>query len=101
VKYFDSVVHYTLAPNNAIGETLGERVAQRCNQKLHNRLEQDDRGIKQRYGPMRGFGAVDSAARCCRACEERRQFARERRTRAETGSLAERRHPFVAGTALL
>lgn len=89
------------ASPRASGEPLGARVAQRGNQELHHRLEHDHRGIKQRYEPMRGFGAVDSAARCCRAFEELRQFERERRTRAETGSLAERRHQFGAGTALL
>jgi transposase-like protein len=33
----------------AIRETLGEAVEHRCNQYLNNRLEQDHRGIKQRY----------------------------------------------------
>ena len=50
---------------------------------------------------MRGFGAFDSAARFCRAFEELRQFERYRRTRVGTGSLAQRRQQFVAGTAVL
>jgi putative transposase len=75
----------------AIRETLGESVEHRCNQYLNNRMEQGHRGIKQRYEPMRGFGAFDSAARFCRAFEELRQFERYRRTRAETGSLVQRR----------
>jgi transposase-like protein len=37
----------------AIRETLGEQVEHRCNQYLNNHLEQDHRGIKQRYYPMR------------------------------------------------
>jgi putative transposase len=78
---------------------LGEEVEHRCNQYLNNRIEQDHRGIKQRYYPMRGFGTFSSAARFCRAFEELRQFERHRR--AETGSLAERRHQFVAGTTAL
>ncbi len=45
----------------AIRETLGEDVTHRCNPYLNNRIEQDHRGIKQRYYPMRGFaqGAPD------------------------------------------
>jgi putative transposase len=43
----------------AIKEVLGNRVEHRCNQYLNNRLEQDYRGIKQRYYPMLGFRAFD------------------------------------------
>jgi hypothetical protein len=57
----------------AIRETLGEAVTHRCNAYLNNRIEQDHRGIKQRYYPMRGFGNVDATARFCRAFEEQRQ----------------------------
>jgi putative transposase len=85
----------------AIRESLGEQVEHRCNQYLNNRLEQDHRGIKQRYYPMRGFGSFEAAARFCRAFDELRQFERYRRARAGTGSLAERRQQFVAGTAAL
>jgi putative transposase len=85
----------------AIRESLGEEVEHRCNQYLNNRLEQDHRGIKQRYYPWRGFGSFDAAARFCRAFDEVRQFERYRRTRAGTGSLAERRQQFVNGTAAL
>jgi putative transposase len=63
----------------AIRETLGEAVEHRCNQYLNNRLEQDHRGVKQRYYPMRGFGSFESAARFCGAFEELRQFERHRR----------------------
>jgi putative transposase len=83
----------------AIRETLGEHVEHRCNQYLNNRIEQDHRGIKQRYYPMRGFGSFEAAARFCRAFEELRQFEWYRRTK--TGSLAERRQRFVAGTTSL
>src|SRR5687767_9627008 len=85
----------------AIREMLGEDVEHRCNQYLNNRLEQDHRGIKQRYYPMRGFGSFESAARFCRAFDELRQFERHRRVRAEVGSLAERRQRFVEGIAAL
>lgn len=55
----------------AIRETLGGEVLHRCNPYLNNRLEQDHRGIKQRYYPMRGFGSFKSAARFCRAFDAR------------------------------
>ena len=41
----------------AIRRTLGRKVVPRRNRYLNNRLEQDHRGIKQRYYPMRGFGS--------------------------------------------
>ena len=85
----------------AIRESLGEDVEHRCNRYLNNRLEQDHRGIKQRYYPMRGFGNFEAAARFCRAFEELRQFERYRRTRAGMGSLAERRQRLVVGTSAL
>ena len=43
----------------AIRSQLGVDVRHRNSQYLNNRIEQDHRGIKSRYGPMRGFGAVD------------------------------------------
>ncbi len=55
----------------AIRETLGSEVIHRCNRSLNNRIEQDHRGIKQRYSPMRGFGNFTSAARFCRAFDAR------------------------------
>jgi putative transposase len=70
----------------AIREALGEEIEHRCSQYLNNRMEQDHRGIKQRYYPMRGFGSFKAAARFCRAFEELRQFEGYRRTRVETGS---------------
>ena len=85
----------------AIRESLCEAVEHRCNQYLNNRLEQDHRGVKQRYYPMRGFGSFEAAARFCRAFEELRQFERYRRTRAGMGSLAERRQRLVVGTSAL
>jgi putative transposase len=57
----------------AIRETLGSDVLHRTKRYLNNRLEQDHRGIKQRYYPMRGFGSVASASRFCRAFDEVRQ----------------------------
>ena len=87
----------------AIRETLGEEVRHRCNPYLNNRIEQDHRGIKQRYYPMRGFGNVDSAARFCRAFDEQRQYFRLRTAmRERVPPLAEQRREFRAcWTALM
>jgi putative transposase len=49
----------------AIRETLGDEVLHRCSHYLNNLREQDHRGIKQRYYPMRGFGSFPSASREC------------------------------------
>ena len=78
----------------AIRETLGSEVTHRCNPYLNNRLEQDHRGIKQRYYPMRGFGSVASASRFCRAFDEVRQFFRVRTTMKQPVSLAHQREVF-------
>ena len=80
----------------AIRETLGDDVVHRCSQYLNNRTEQDHRGIKQRYYPMRGFGRVPSAARFCPAFEEQRQYFRARRRMGERVSLVEQRRLFHA-----
>src|SRR6266568_4021652 len=78
----------------AIRETLGSEIIHRCNPYLNNRLEQDHRGIKQCYYPMRGFGNFVSAARFCRAFDELRQYFRPRHTAKETMSLAQQRQLF-------
>jgi transposase-like protein len=41
--------------SRSIGGELGEVVRHRTNVYLNNRLEQDHRGIKDRYQPMRGL----------------------------------------------
>ena len=47
----------------AIRIELGKGVRHRTSAYLNNRLEQDHRGIKGRYRPMRGFKCPRSAAR--------------------------------------
>ena len=49
---------------------LDDGAKHRTNQYLNNRIEQDHRGIKGRYGPMRGFKSHESAARFCRSFNE-------------------------------
>jgi putative transposase len=82
------------AYSRAIRETLGDEVAHRCGCYKNNRIEQDHRSVKQRYYPMRGFGAFASAARFCTGFEEQRQYSRAVSQGGERVSLAERRHRF-------
>src|SRR5215211_1384632 len=60
----------------AIRTELGQGVRHRTSAYLNNRLEQDHRGIKSRYRPMRGFKCPRSATRFCRAYNELRNFLR-------------------------
>ena len=62
----------------AIRTELGKEVRHRTSRYLNNRLEQDHRGIKGRYRPMRGFKCARSASRFCRAHDELRNFLRLR-----------------------
>jgi putative transposase len=78
----------------AIRRILGRKVEHRTNRYLNNRLEQDHRGIKQRYYPMRGFGSFESASRFCRAFDEQHNYFRYRTKPKETIPLAEQRQMF-------
>ena len=78
----------------AIRETLGSEVLHQTNKYFNNILEQDHRGIKQRYYPMRGFGNFTSAARFCRVFDEVRQFFRFRTMIGQSVSLALQRDLF-------
>ena len=64
-------------------------------------MEQDHRGVKQRSYPMRGFGSVAAAARCCPAFEEQRQYFRARTTTHERVALGDQRCRFRARWATL
>jgi putative transposase len=79
----------------AIRETLGAEVKHRTSHYMNNRLEQDHRGIKQRYYPMRGFGSFDAAARFCTAHDELRDHFRSRQHLNETVPLSEQRRLFL------
>ena len=70
----------------AIREEIGETVLHRTNRTLNNWIEQDHRGIKQRYGPMRGFGSFEAAGRFCRTFDEMRSFYRNPGARGTTRS---------------
>jgi putative transposase len=75
----------------AIRNVFGERVTHRTNRYLNNDLEQDHRGIKQRYRPMGGFKHRHTAARFCRTFDEVRAFLRPQSRRNQPLSLAQRR----------
>jgi putative transposase len=78
----------------AIRETLGEAVVHRCGRYLNNRIEQDHRGIKGRYQPMRGFGTFHAAARFCSAHDEVRDYFRHRTRMGEVVPLGIQREQF-------
>ena len=67
----------------AIDTELGGHVHHRTNRYLNNRIEQDHRGIKGRYQPMRGFKSTSSAASFCRSYDELRNFLQSRSNRNE------------------
>ena len=79
----------------AIREVLGPQSGTSLQRLLNRRIEQDHRGVKQRYYPMLGFGAFHSAQRFCHAFEEMRQYFRPRRKRKQFVSLARYRRQFV------
>lgn len=75
----------------AIRRVFGNRIVHRTNRSLNNHLEQDHRGIKQRYRPMGGLKHGHTAARCCRAFDEVRAFLRPQSQRNQPLSLTQRR----------
>jgi len=85
----------------AISEIMGNNIQHRTNKYLNNLLEQDHRGVKQRYYPMRGFGTVEAAARFCCAFDELRNYLRPCRTMGEVISLREQRQAFLQRLAAL
>src|SRR5689334_21435016 len=82
----------------AIRTELGRGVRHRTSRYLNNRLEQDHRGLKGRYRPMRGFECPRSAARFCRGHDELRNFLRPRSRRNQHVPAARRRVLFLRRT---
>lgn len=79
----------------AIRTELNTGVKHRTNQYLNNRIEQDHRGIKGRYRPMRGFKSPDSASRFCQGFDELRNHLQPCSRRGRTLSTNSRRHRFL------
>jgi len=94
-------------PMRRTGDEMGQGAPARWERSpnhvryLNNSVEQDHRGIKQRYYPMRGFGNFDPAARFCRAYDEQRHYFRSRTKQKEQVSLTEQRRLFRPGYAAL
>jgi transposase-like protein len=82
----------------AIRTELGKGVRHRTSRYLNNRLEQDHRGLKGRYRPMRGFEGSRSAARFGRGHDELRNLLRPR-SRRNQHVPADRRVLFLRRTA--
>ena len=78
----------------AIRELVGKDVVHRCSRYMNNRIEQDHRGVKGRYHPMRGFGAFVAAARFCSAHDELRDHFRHRTRMDEVVPLGIQREQF-------
>src|ERR1700760_3332032 len=82
----------------AIRTELGRGVRHRTSRYLNNRMEQDHRGIKGRYRPMRGFKGPRSAARFCRGYDELRNFLRPRSRPYQHVPADHRRFQFLRRT---
>jgi putative transposase len=74
----------------AIAEVLGKQVKHRCSRYKNNGIEQDHRGIKQRYYPMLGFKSFRSAQQFCRYFDERRNYFRTKQRCREVVPAARR-----------
>jgi putative transposase len=75
----------------AIHAVFGEGVTHRTNRYLNNHLEQDHRGIKQRYRPTGGLKTFATAGRFCRVFDEIHAFLRPQSHRNQSLTLAQRR----------
>lgn len=85
----------------AITEVLGSEVVHVRVSCCVNPIEQDHRGLKQRYSPMLGFKTFETAQHFCRVFEEVRQYLRPRRRMSQFVSLAQRRVHLPAQVAEL
>jgi transposase-like protein len=83
------------AYTKAIRWIVGRKVLHRQNQYLNNRMEQNHRGIKQRYYPMLGFAKFESASRFCTAFDELRNYLRVHAVDGQQVSASGRREIFT------
>jgi putative transposase len=79
----------------AIRTELDAGVKHRTNQYMNNQIGQDHRGIKGRYGPMRGLKSQESASRFCRCFDERRNHLQARSRLSRNLPTNARRHRFL------
>ena len=85
----------------AIRNVFGDRVTHRTNRYLNNHVEQDHRGIKQRYRPTCGLKSFATAASVCRTFDEIRACLRPQSHRHQILTRAHRRHIHQARFAQL
>ena len=83
----------------AIRNVFGNWVVHRTKHYLNNHLEQDHRGIKQRYRPMCGLKTFATAARFCGVFDEIRAFLRPQAHRNHFLTLAQQRDIHREGFA--
>jgi transposase-like protein len=83
------------AYTKAIRWIVGRKVLHRHNQYLNNRMEQNHRGITQRYYPMLGFKQFESTSRFCTAFDELRNYLRVQPVGSEQVSADVRRKIFT------
>ncbi len=74
----------------AIRNVFGEQVGHRTTRYVNNHLEQDHRGIRQRYRSMCGFKTFGTAAGFCRLFDEIRAFFRPQSQRHQSLTLVQR-----------
>jgi putative transposase len=75
----------------AIRTVFGDRVIHRTNRYLNNHVEQDHRGVKQRYQSTCGLKTFGTAARFCCVVDEIRAFLRPQASRNQPSTLEQRR----------
>jgi len=85
----------------AIQREFGGNVLHRTSVYLNNKLEQDHRGIKDRYRPMRGFKSMASARRFCRTFDEVRNLLRVRSLQYHHVPADRRRLRYLRNTATI
>ena len=76
---------------------MGEERLHRTNKNLNKNIEQEHRGIKQRYGPIKGFASFDTADRFCKANDELRNYYKSTQRGQET-SLRDQRLEYMMKT---
>lgn len=81
----------------AINNIFGDKTKHRDSKYMNNRIEQNHRGIKSRYKPMKGFKDIWCAMIFCYAFEEIQQFFRMIPFGAQANNTrAERRNMIVS-----
>ena len=89
------------AYTKAIRWIVDSKVLHRHDQYLNNHMEQNHRGIKQRYYPMLGFKQFESASRFCTAFDELRNYLKVQSAGSDHVSADVRRKLFTSRRSTL